>query len=365
MNAIFNHFFARPKKSLNYVAIFNWEKQNTMKFYLILFFALGISLGCFSQETDDLSTYNGKWVVTDYNKTNEWFAERFYKMDAAELAKYHATTEKLLTYLGGQSVAQNPLGVTFEVKSRTAYNHYDHELYPVKPSERVKAEVFIPFCSLYRKNGKVEAACDEVPYIDVITNNEREVFESGMNYDQLDDKQAVNQYKEMFYLPGKLLDLGSGVFMYNWYYKNRLVVARSDRPLWLPVTNREYIERMMVYSAASFKEGKSTQMLMDMLKAEIASIPLEIMGLPCYVDRNAGLLLTEIVITGEISEFPVYKLNPDYFDKTLPRTAVQLLTMTIEGHADFAEYGETASHRVWEFISGLKGSDLVKLLDVK
>jgi hypothetical protein len=335
-------------------------KQN----YLLILF-LSVSMLSFSQETDDLSFYHGKWVVTDYNNSNEWFAERFYKMNATELAKYHATTEKLLAYLERQPVAQNPVGVTLEVKSRTAYNHYDHEQYPVKPTERVKAEVFIPFCGLYRKNGKVEAACDEVPHIDVITNDEREVFESGMNYDQLDDKQAVNQYKEMFYLPGKLLDLGSGVFLYNWYYKNRLVVSRSDRPLWLPVTNREYIERMMVYSAASFKEGKSTQMLMDMLKAEIASIPAEIMGLPCYVDRNAGLLLTEIVITGEISEFPVYKLNPDYFDKTLPRTAVQLITMTIEGHADFAEYGELNAHRVWEFISGLKGGELMQLLDVK
>jgi hypothetical protein len=106
-------------------------------------------------------------------------------------------------------------------------------------------------------------------------------------------------------------------------------------------------------------------MVMDMLKAEIASIPAEIMGLPCYVDRNAGLPVTEIVITGEISEFPVYKLNPDYFDKSLPRTAVQLITMTIEGHADFAEYGEINAHRVWEFVSGMKGGELVRLLDVK
>ncbi len=348
------------------MAIFNLgQNQNPMKFNLILTFILGLSVACYSQETDDLATYLGKWVVTDYNKSNEWFAEQFYKMNATELAKYHATTEKLLAYLGSQPVAQNPLGITLEVKSRTAYNHYDHEQYPVKPTERVKAEVFIPFCNLFLKNGKVEAACDEVPYIDVITNDEREVFEPGMNYDQLDDKQAVNQYKEMFYLPGKLLDLGSGVFLYNWYYKNRLVVARSDRPLWLPVTNREYIERTLIYYKASLKEGKINQMVMDLLLAEIAGIPPEIMNLPCYVDRNVGLTLTEIVVNGQVSEFPVYKLNPDYFDKTLPRTAVQLITMTIEGHADFAEYGETDAHRVWEFISGLIGSDLVKLLDVK
>ena len=348
------------------MAIFNLgQNQNPMKFNLILTFILGLSVACYSQETDDLATYLGKWVVTDYNKSNEWFAEQFYKMNATELAKYHANTEKLLAYLERQPVAQNPLGVTLNVKSRAAYNHYDHELYPVKPTERVKAEVFIPFCNLFRRDGKVEAACDEVSYIDVITNNEREVFEPGMNFDQLDDKQAVNQYKEIFYLPGTLLDLGSGVFLYNWYYKNRLVVARSDRPLWLPVTNREYIERTMIYYKASLKEGKINQMVMDLLIAEIASIPPEIMGLPCYVDRNAGLTLTEIVTNGQGSEFPVYKLNPDYFDKTLPRTAVQLITMTIEGHADFAEYGGIDAHRAWEFISGLKGSELMQLLDVK
>jgi hypothetical protein len=326
---------------------------------------LGISSVSFAQETDDLSAYPGRWVVTDYNNSGEWFAERYYKMDAAEQAKYHSTTEKLLAYLQSQPVAQHPLGVTLNVKARATYTNYDHERDPVKPDERVKAEIFIPFCSIINANGNIGSACDEVPYVDVITNDEFQVYEPAMNYDQLDDKQAVAQYKEIFYLPGKLLDLGSGVFLYNWYYKNRIVVARNDRPFWLPVTNREYIERTMVYYKASLKEGKINQMVMDMLRTEIASIPPEIMGLPCYVDRNAGLPLTEIVITGDVSQFPLYKFNPDYFDKSLPRTTVQLITMTIEGHDDFAEYGEINSHRVWEFVSGLKGEELVKLLDVK
>jgi hypothetical protein len=57
-------------------------------------------------------------------------------------------------------------------------------------------------------------------------------------------------------------------------------------------------------------------------------------------------------------------INPAYFDPSLPRTSVQLITILIEGHADDPDWGGISAHRVWEFIQGLKGSDLRKLLDV-
>jgi len=66
----------------------------------------------------------------------------------------------------------------------------------------------------------------------------------------------------------------------------------------------------------------------------------------------------------EESAFALYKLNPAYFDPSLPRTSVQLITITIEGHADSPDWGGINAHRVWEFIQGLKGSDLRKLLDI-
>lgn len=325
---------------------------------------LRISSITISQESNDLPNIPGQWIYTNNNLSNEWFSEKFYKMNPAELQKYHNTTEKLVSYLHQQPVAQNPLGVTLNVQSRTAYNHYDHEKFPLKPGERVKAEVFIPFCNLIHRNGKVESACEEVSYIKLRTNDESQSFEPAMNYDQLDDKQAVNQFKEIFYLPGKLMDLGSGVYLYDWYYENRIVVNRNDRPIWIPITNKEYIDRMMVYYTASLKEGKIPQMVMDALKSEIAAIPPEMMNMPAYINGNTDRSLTQICSMAEDSTSALYKLNPDYFDPSLPRTHVQLITITIEGHADSPDWGEINAHRVWEFIQGLKGSDLRKLLDI-
>ena len=333
-----------------------------MKFILsfILIFCFFVS---FSQESKDLTTYPGQWIYTNDNLSGEWYVEKYYSMNASELQKYRSTTEKLVNYLHQQPVAQKPLGVTLNAKARAKYDNYDHALHPVKKDEMVKAEVFIPFCSLINSNGKVEYACDEVSFVDVITNDENEVFEPAMNYDLLDDLQAAKQFTEIFYLPKKLLDLGGGVYLYDWYYKNRIVIPLNNRPIWLPITNKEYTDRLMVYYNASFKEGKIPQMVIDALKSEIDAIPPDLMNALAYLDANDERPLTAIIYGNENSTFPLYKFNPDYFDKSLPRTQVQLITITIEGKADDAEWGEINAHRVWEFIQGLKGADLKKLLD--
>lgn len=336
-----------------------------MRISLIAICLLGISSTAISQETKDLSNYSGKWIYTNNNLSNEWFSEKFYKMNVAELQKYHSTTEKLVNYLHQQPVAQNPLGVTLNVQSRAAYNHYDHERFPVKPNERVKAEVFIPFCHYYEKDRKIDYSCMEVSYIKLRTNDISMAFESIMSDNVLLDKQLLKDYHEIFILPKKLLDLGSGVFLYDGYYTNYIIVASNERPLWSPITNREYANRFLAYLIASYKEADNLQkMTIDALKSEIASIPPEMMNMPAYINGNTVRPLTQICSMDEDSTAALYKLNPEYFDLSLPRTAVQLITISIEGHADDPEWGGINAHRIWEFIQGMKGSDLRKLLDI-
>jgi hypothetical protein len=283
-------------------------------------------------------------------------------MTPTELDKYHATTEKLVSYLQQQPIALSPQGVTLNAQARAVYNHFDHAM---TASERVKAEIYVPFCKLVLRNGRIENACTEVSYIKIRTNDESAIYEPAFSFDKLIDKKALNQFKGIFYLPEKLMDIGSDVFLYNGYYENRLVVARSDRPPWLPITNKEYITRMMSYYNASLKEGLIPQMAMDALKSEISAVPADMMMMPAYINENTKRPLTGICAMEEDSARALYKLNPNYFDPSLPRTSVQLLTMTIEGQADSPEWGEISAHRVWEFVQGMKGSDLRKLLDVK
>ena len=339
-----------------------------MRISIIVICFLCVSSLAIAQETKDLSAYPGKWIYTNNNLSGEWYGEQYYKMTATELQKYHSTTEKLVNYLHQQPIAQNPQGVILNAQSRCSYVQSDHTRLSAA-TERVKAEIYIPFCYFYERNGKIGYSCDEVSNIKLRTNDISTAFESLLNNNTVLNNQALKDSHDLFILPKKLRDLGSGVYFYDGYYTNFIIVASNERPLWSPVTIREYTNKYMAYLIASTKESNNSdklqQEVLDAFKKEIADIPSELMSQYAYTNGNTIRPLTGICTMEEDSTSAIYKINPSYFDPSLPRTAVQLITISIEGHADNADWGEVSAHRIWELIQGLKGSDLRNLLDIK
>lgn len=325
-----------------------------------------VSTMLLAQETKYLPEHKGKWIYTNENTSGEWFDEKFYKMDAGEILQYHKTTERLMKYFSGQPISQNPIGVDLKSHARTMYNHYDHERYPVIASERIKAKLLIQFCPLLELQGKTESFCDEVPYLDVITNYPRATYEPGMNITLLNNLDVCNKMLEMFYLPDTLMNLGNGVILYKWYYENRAVIAGNKRPYWIPVTTKEYIERTLNYYNESIKEGNTEQqMVLDALKKEIALVLPGQMNRPVYISNDMpDRPLLGICDKGEPGAKALCKFNPDYFDNTVAKTNVQLITITIPGHTDHADDPDISSKNVWDFIKGLDGKELLGLLDV-
>src|ERR1035437_1786424 len=250
-----------------------FPRYNFVKSIIIALFCFGISPHSFSQEHSDLSNYPGKWIYTNNNLSGEWYGERYYKMNPTELQKYHSTTEKLVNYLHQQPIAQNPLGVNLNVQSRCAYIQFQHDLLSAA-TERVKAEIYMPFCYFYERNGKIGYYSDEVSCIKLRTNDISTAFESICN-NSFGDIQAFKDYHDILILPKKLRDLGSGVFFYDGYYNNYIIVASNERPLWSPITIREYTNKYMACMITSMKESndsseKIEQELVDALKNEIA-----------------------------------------------------------------------------------------------
>jgi len=335
-----------------------------IKLFLIsLLFTAGAARG---QETQYLPDQRGSWQYSDLNDSKEWFGARYYKLSPDEARAYRATVARFAEYFGSQPLARQPAGVNLAVKARAHYAHYDHERFPVSPAERVKAQLFIQFCPLFKKGGRTEAFCDEVPYADVRANDPKSAYEPGMNVDPLKDAAARERLLEMFYEPAVLLDLGGGVRLYDWYYDNRVVAARPGRSFKTPVTTKEFISRVRAYYTAAVKEGAVDRMALDAVNAEIAATPADLLDKPVYT-------------SGELEDRPLlgicgkdapgaramYVFNPDYFDPALPRTAVQLLTIMIPGKLDSEDETGTAERRALQYARALKGGDLLKLLDVK
>lgn len=314
---------------------------------------------------EQLTNAPGTWSFTNDNLSNEWYAERFYQLNTAEQKKYHTTVDSLVKFLHNQPIAQNPVGITLMVQAKAFYDHYDHAAKPVSPAEKVKAEIFIRFCNLVRKNGATECFCVEVPYLKLRTNDQPSAYEPAMTLDPIADKQVLKRFREILIQPKKLLDLGSEVYLMDGYNENRVVVARKERPLFLPLTCREYLNRLLAYYTASCKENSTPQMALDALKAEINAIPADILDQQAYLNGNPQRPLTQLCTMEEDSTTALCRINPDYFDPTLPRTTVQLITLSIPGHLDDPYWGDYNAHQLWKYISGLKGEELRSLLDSK
>lgn len=324
-----------------------------------------VSITLKAQEINYLTDMPAQWKYYNENNSGEWYDLKFYKMNAKELNEYQHTTEKLDLFFGTQAVINSIRGINLNAHARCFYNHYDHELVPVKPEELVKANLFIGFCSIFEKNGKPADACMEVPYIDVKTNCQDATYEAGLVAERDRGTEQGEKMHEMFFLPKKLLDLGEGVYLYDFYYDNVIVVARDSRPYWIPVKTQEYIDRSLAYHNMNLQNDSHYQMVIDQVKKEIAMVPPVLLNQPVYVsnileDRK----LLGICTQEEDGAHPMYRFNPEYFDPALPRTKVQLITISIPGNLDDKNL-ETENDRlsVLKYISTLKGSELKELLD--
>jgi hypothetical protein len=72
-------------------------------------------------------------------------------------------------------------------------------------------------------------------------------------------------------------------------------------------------------------------------------------------------------VTAVKNDSPLVRFNPDYFDKSLPRTSIQLIavhTLT-EAFTVNCEYSDLAHIRHFEFVKQFDGNALKALLEVK
>jgi hypothetical protein len=120
------------------------------------------------------------------------------------------------------------------------------------------------------------------------------------------------------------------------------LVLTNGRPAWVPMSAEEYLQAMI---------GDRLAGLDDPLRAELAALTPEQRGLQAWhlPSHNAA---SGLVPPGTSHARPVVTENPNYFDRSLPRTAIQLLSVDLVYYMLVAEPAESdvlGNRRVWEF----------------
>lgn len=238
--------------------------------------------------------------------------------------------------------------------------------------DMIPGKVDIKFCDWLSRDGKLTLQTMEVPVVQILTNVPAETYLGyNMNFNKDGQIQeitdAADKFNQIFKLPVLAKDLGNGIKLYN---NNVMVIAADSKPYWVPVTIGEYYKMALdYYKAYAKKDPVEAKMLGEIFQKEKANFESHL-NEPAYTCDGTESI-SAICLKSFPNAIPLMRFNPEYFDKRLPRTSVQLITVSGRNHlnplddpATMAGLG-TGNIRVWELMNSLDGEKLKTLLDLK
>lgn len=288
--------------------------------------------------------HTGAWKYTWRNSLTE------PKLTPAEMQTVKSQMAGIAAVIANTPLLQPPKGVEVAAFGRNDMGcTHDEHLCKWRP---VPGWVEISLYGLYKNSkGAVVSFKQDPPGMTVAVNDPREatrgneVFYQGL-FDEKDN--------EIVFEPREIARIGD-VVVYN---TNTIILARPGKPLFVPVTAEHYLRSLMAH--------EKEPMVKDMIRKEIAALSPARLRSQAYHGLSEGSI-TNLVAPRTPDSTPLVMFNPDYFDATLPRTAIQLITLRSLWSNDNArppvgEEYDHAQYRTYELQEAISYDALARLL---
>jgi len=237
----------------------------------------------------------------------------------------------------------------------------------------IPGKMSLQFCYFFNaKNGKVGTATIEPPSFGIHINQllstscnslgfnaPSKVNEAdNPNYNQKKWELAAEKTRPIFFLPGKKETLVPGV---DVYADETVIVYNPERPdYWLPVTIKEIFEAWIEY----YKYGPykyESEISLKMLEEEFALFSEGERNQSAYHGgRGPAPLLN---VDTEVNDVQVMKVNPEYWNKNIPRSAVQIISFNVL--KDKARYRREAEEQLKNNDGTYQLTRFLEALDIK
>jgi len=208
---------------------------------------------------------------------------------------------------------------------------------PDKFGYGIPSEISFGFCDWFSDKGVEKFYKIEPPSWKVMVNvigsfvggnyslgasKPNETPKSGFNYEKW--KAVDDKLKEITYLKGEKEELGNGV---DRYINEVIVLYNPARPpYYLPVKFRELAELKIEYWKLHPDKIQS-EMMLPMIEDEYAQFSEAERDDWAY-NNTSDPRCPFLGITTIPGSQPVVRLNPEYWDKMLPRSAIQFVTFS-------------------------------------
>lgn len=267
----------------------------------------------------------GKWIYK-YNINNKSTDEIQFKKNITDVAEWFhqnislfnkPTGYNLDVYISGSWDEHFKLSHSYY--GLTAYINFSFQLFD-KDGKPWIAE--LPSASYYNYpvinglsgSGSWIGTIGQFDYFNESKHDTKLEKAIDMAASKLDEMMTIYPLKE---------EMGPGLHKYDCQAGGHFVVVfNPDRPDYLiPVTLRELSEAYLNYYKL-FQTLEIDRMVYTELKKEIASLSEEELNGPAYAGHPSNIVFRQ---SSDKRNLPIMRLNPEYWDKSLPPSAIQLM----------------------------------------
>jgi len=332
-------------------------------YFTILLVTIVTSCLYAQNETQWLPDQPGKW---SYHHKITGEIEK-YKLSTAELAEYRKNIDLVIETLHQNPVLKNPVGIEPSVNVRVWPD--DHEGYHQRSltGDIVGSRIAIQFCPLFKdENGNIRKHCMEVTSCDVHVNEPKATSDKYLQYSASELNPApeklviaAQNLSKIFVKPLVAKELAEGVTAYQ---SGIIIISNPKCPYWIPLKCGELFDQITEYFKIVQEKDNSYVYVVEAIEKEKGVFSTEQLNGPAYFTTGniSGVTAVE-------NDSPLVRFNTEYFDKSLPRTSIQLiavhtLTESFDRNCDdtHLEY-----RRHCEFVKQLDANALKALLNVK
>ncbi|MGE5498102.1 MAG: hypothetical protein ACM3Q2_08535 [Syntrophothermus sp.] len=188
----------------------------------------------------------------------------------------------------------------------------------------------------------------------------------GFNYEKW--KEAGDKIRYMFFQPGKKETVSRGVDVYD---NNYIVIYNPDNPpYWVPVTIREAYTWIIDYWKLHPNPIESEFML-KMMEDEYAQVSESERNSYAYFGANPNINGNQVAgFCTDTTKNPLVRINTEYWNKKLPRSAIQMITFDcpqdkkyLEREIESQQNYRTGDYYINSFLKVLDLAALQKIID--
>ena len=293
--------------------------------FLILAFALQINA---QNPSEFLPDKPGKWSFK-CNKPGQTPAELEFSKNQANVAEWFHQNVPILNNPVGFDLSAVSYGIWDDNYKRNAANYgmrseivFEFQLFLADLARGGKWVVEPPSYSFYINN--TEAGHVTNPNYKYFSDSEYDP--AGVkNFSPVQEKainDAVEKLNGIFAVFPHTKEIAPGVDLYNesadGYFFHLIVFNPERPPYWLPVTVKELADIYLEYYTQIEDE-----FMLQYLKKEIAGFSEEELIAPAYSGHDTNIVLKA---NGKNEGLQLMRFNPGYWDKSLPPSAIQLMT---------------------------------------